>query len=163
MEQKILISKLLITFFLILYSSVSFAEKIIEGEAKIIDGDTIHIGKNKIRLHGIDAPEINQTCEKNNITWLCGENATNALVNIINSQKIICNIKDIDQYNRYIGVCFVNNLNMNKYMVINGWAIAYRYYSKDYIEVENIAKRKKVGIWQGYFQEPYLFRKKQKN
>ena len=44
-------------------------------------------------------------------------------------------------------------------MVINGWAIAYRYYSKDYIEVENIAKRKKVGIWQGSFQEPYLFRK----
>ena len=163
MEQKILIFKLLIIFYLILYSSVSFAEKIIEGKAKIIDGDTIHIGKNKIRLHGIDAPEINQTCEKNNITWLCGENATNALVNIINSQKIICSIKDIDQYNRYIGVCFVNNLNMNKYMVINGWAIAYRYYSKDYIEVENIAKRKKVGIWQGSFQEPYLFRKKQKN
>ena len=163
MEQKILIFKLLIIFYLILCSSVSFAEKIIEGKAKIIDGDTIHIGKNKIRLHGIDAPEINQTCEKNNITWLCGENATNALVNIINSQKIICNIKDIDQYNRYIGVCFVNNLNMNKYMVINGWAIAYRYYSKDYIEVENIAKRDKVGIWQGSFQEPYLFRKKQNN
>ena len=163
MEQKILIFKFLITFYLTLYSSASFSEKIIEGKAKIIDGDTIHIGKNKIRLHGIDAPEINQTCEKNNITWLCGENATNALVNIINSQKIICSIKDIDQYNRYIGVCFVNNLNMNKYMVINGWAIAYRYYSKDYIEVENIAKRKKVGIWQGSFQEPYLFRKKQKN
>ena len=39
-------------------------EKIINGKAKIIDGDTIHIGKNKIRLHAIDAPEINQTCSK---------------------------------------------------------------------------------------------------
>ena len=48
---------------------------------------------------------------------------------------------------------------MNEFMVENGWAIAYRYYSKDYIKFEDKAKRNKVGIWQGSFQEPYLFRK----
>ena len=69
MEQKILIFKFLITFFLFFYSSVCFSKKIIEGKVKIIDGDTIHIGNNKIRLHGIDAPEINQTCTINKINW----------------------------------------------------------------------------------------------
>ena len=47
-------------------------------------------------------------------------------------------------------------------MVRNGWAIAYRYYSDDYIVQEEEAKQKKLGIWQGKFEEPYLFRKKQK-
>ena len=48
-------------------------------------------------------------------------------------------------------------------MVQNGWAIAYRYYSLDFIDDEEIAKKNKIGIWKGKFQEPYLFRKQQKN
>ena len=47
-------------------------------------------------------------------------------------------------------------------MVLNGWAIAYRYYSLDYIDEEEVAKNKKIGIWSGNFEEPYLFRKKDK-
>ena len=73
MEQKILIFKLLITFSLIFFSCASFAEKTIEGKVKIIDGDTIHIGNNKIRLHGIDAPETNQKCTLDEETWNCEE------------------------------------------------------------------------------------------
>ena len=88
MEQKILIYKFLITFFLILYSSASFSEKIINGKAKIIDGDTIHIGKNKIRLHGIDAPETNQTCTINNEIWNCGIESTLALEKFVLEKKI---------------------------------------------------------------------------
>ncbi len=79
MEQKILIFKLIITFLLIFFSFASFAENIIEGKAKIIDGDTIHIGKYKIRLHGIDAPEIKQTCTINKIIWECGFESSQAL------------------------------------------------------------------------------------
>jgi len=133
--------------------------KTITGNAKVIDGDTIHIGSNKIRLHGIDAPETNQTCEKNNTTWPCGKESAKALINFINNQKVICDVKGTDQYKRYISVCFVNNWDINKFMVKNGWAIAYRYYSKDYTVSEDKAKKNKVGIWQGSFQEPYLFRK----
>ena len=53
-------------------------------------------------------------------------------------------------------------LDLNSTMVLNGWAIAYRYYSKDYVEEEEEAKRDKKGIWIGDFEEPYLFRKKNK-
>ena len=88
----------LIAFSIILYSSASFSEKIIEGKAKIIDGDTIHIGKNKIRLHGIDAPETNQTCTIKEKTWECGIESYLALKSIILNNKVQCEIIDVDQY-----------------------------------------------------------------
>jgi len=163
MEQKILIFKFLITFFLILFSSTSFAEKIIEGKAKIIDGDTIHINKNKIRLHGIDAPEIDQTCTIKNKMWHCGLESSAALKKLVLDNNISCVVSDIDKYKRYIAECFINNKNINKFMVRNGWAIAYRYYSLDFVEDENLAKKDKIGLWQGKFQEPYLYRKSKKN
>ena len=163
MEQRILIFKFLITLSLILYSSTSLSKKIIEGKAKIIDGDTIHLGKNKIRLHGIDAPEINQTCTIKEKVWECGIESFLALKNIILEDEVKCEITDIDQYKRFIARCFVNKININQYMVQNGWAIAYRYYSLDFIDDEEIAKKNKIGIWKGKFQEPYLFRKQRKN
>ena len=163
MEQKILIFKFLITFSLIFYSSVCFSKKIIDGKVKIIDGDTIHIGKNKIRLHGIDALEINQTCTIKEKTWECGIESYLALKSIILNNNVQCEIIDVDQYKRLIGKCFVNKIYINQYMVLNGWAIAYRYYSLDFIDDEEIAKKNKIGIWKGKFQEPYLFRKQRKN
>ena len=45
-------------------------------------------------------------------------------------------------------------------MVKEGWAIAYRYYSKDYVKDEETARNLKKGIWQGTFIEPYSWRKK---
>ena len=52
-------------------------------------------------------------------------------------------------YKRIVAVCYYNNQNLNKLMVRNGWAIAYRRYSKDYIDDENYAREKKLGIWEG--------------
>jgi endonuclease YncB( thermonuclease family) len=161
MAQKIWIFKLLI-FFTILYCPIAIAETI-KGKAIIIDGDTIHIGKNKIRLYGIDAPEIKQTCTINKIIWECGIDSSQALKNIISENEVQCEIMDIDRYRRFVAICFVKNINLSQYMVQNGWAIAYRYYTDDFINDEKIAKNNKVGIWQGKFQEPYLFRKHEKN
>ena len=163
MEQKILIFKLLFFFCLCLYSFNSFSKNIIEGKPKIIDGDTINIGKNKIRLHGIDAPETNQTCSIDNKIWNCGIESTIALKNFILEKEVYCKIIDIDKYKRFIGICFLDNQNINQYMVRNGWAIAYRYYSLDFVETEKLAKKDKIGLWKGKFQEPFLYRKSKKN
>ena len=159
MVVKILIFNLF--FILILLSTVS-SGKTIFGKAKVIDGDTIHNNKNKIRLHAIDAPETNQTCKKNSKDWNCGVESTNFLKELVDNNKIECITKGKDRYNRFIGVCYKDNLDLNSAMVLNGWAIAYRYYSTDYIEEEEEAKQKKRGIWIGDFEEPYLFRKKNK-
>ena len=159
MVVKILIFNL---FFILISLSTVSSGKTIFGKAKVIDGDTIHIKKNKIRLHAIDAPETNQTCKKNSKNWNCGKESTNFLKKLIDNNKIECITKGKDRYNRFIGICYKDNLDLNSAMVLNGWAIAYRYYSKDYIEEEEEAKREKKGIWIGDFEEPYLFRKKNK-
>ena len=85
MAQKIWIFELLI-FFAIFYCPITIAESI-KGKATIIDGDTIHIGNNKIRLHGIDSPEIKQTCMINDNFWNCGTESKKALKNIILQNK----------------------------------------------------------------------------
>ena len=159
MDAKYLIFSI---FFSLVFCFNQVYGEIIYGKAKVIDGDTIHIGNNKIRLHGIDAPEKEQKCIEDGRKWSCGMESTRFLKKLINNYKIQCDTKGQDKYNRYIGVCYKDNIDINSEMVINGWAIAYRYYSLDYIEEENLAKSKKVGIWNGEFEEPYLFRKKNK-
>ena len=130
---------------------------------KIIDGDTIHIGKLKYRLYGIDAPEVKQECKKNNKKYLCGVEAAKFLKSLIrDDENVSCVNKNIDRYNRIVAVCYHRNENLNRLMVRNGWAIAYKRYSKDYVEDEHYAKKNKLGIWEGQFIEPYKWRKKNK-
>ena len=154
----------ILIFYIILlsFSNFTFA-KTINGKPRIIDGDTIHIKSNKIRLHGIDAPETKQTCNIDNEEWYCGKQSTKELKKLINKQNVECVVNDIDVYNRYIAICYIDEININQWMVKNGWAIAYRYYSKDYINEEEYADDNKLGIWKSKFIEPYLYRKKNKN
>ena len=65
----------------------------------------------------------------------------------------------LDRYKRYIGVCFVEAINLNQWMVRNGYAVAYRRYSKDYIKDEDHAKKNKLGLWAGDFINPEKWRK----
>ena len=163
MEQKNLIFKLFFFFIILIFLFIIanyYEIKSIKGYAKIIDGDTIHIEENKIRLHGIDAPETNQKCIFNDKEWECGKFSTQYLKKITFKKFVECKIQGIDRYKRFIGTCFVNKKNLNQLMVKDGWAIAYRYYSKKYIDEEFIAKKNKKGIWRGDFEEPYLYRKK---
>ena len=132
----------------------------ISGVPSIIDGDTVKILNKRIRFHGIDTPEKKQTCIKNSKEYSCGEEATNALKRKIGGKSINCKVEDkLDRNKRYIGVCFLENVNLNKWMVRNGYAVAYRRYSKDYIEDENNAKKNKIGLWSSYFILPEKWRK----
>ena len=152
----------IICVILFLTSTNSFSKTII-GNARVIDGDTININNNKIRLHGIDAPETKQTCKLDSVDWFCGKQSTEELKKIINNQSVECKVNDIDIYNRYVAICLVNELNLNQWMVKKGWAIAYRYYSTDYIIEEKYARDNKLGIWKSEFLKPYQYRKNNKN
>ncbi len=149
---------------LILIILLNLNEKIIASEIYglpvITDGDTIKILNNKIRLHGIDAPEKDQKCYKNKKKYNCGTVATKALIKKINKDAVKClTQKNKDRYNRFIGVCFVGQENLNKWMVRNGYAVAYKRYSKDYILDEEFAKTNKLGLWSGTFLKPEKWRK----
>jgi endonuclease YncB( thermonuclease family) len=132
----------------------------IYGTPTITDGDTIKILNNKIRLHGIDAPEKKQKCYKNKKIYNCGIVATEALIKKINKNTVKClTQKNKDRYSRFIGVCFLGQIDLNKWMVRNGYAIAYKRYSKDYILDEEYAKTNKLGLWSGNFLNPEKWRK----
>ena len=149
----LVISICLIFFFLTYYDVKS-------DEIKIIDGDTIHLNNEKIRFTGIDTPELKQTCSKNNEIIYCGIQARQLLINKIGKNKVKCIREGKDQYKRTLAECFVNDLSLSKFLVREGYAFAYRKYSKKFIEDENFAKNNNMGIWSMKFEYPWDWRKK---
>jgi len=135
----------------------------LSGKARVTDGDTIRFGKTRVRLFGIDAPEIKQTCNFEDKTWNCGIEARIALVKMIGEQKVSCEKKDKDRYGRIVAVCMVGGVNLNALMVHEGWALAYRKYSRDYVDEELIAKDGKRGLWKGTFKRPWEWRRSKRN
>lgn len=131
----------------------------ITGQASVIDGDTIEIHGNRIRLHGIDAPEANQTCSADGQDYRCGQQSALFLDRLIDGAAIHCEVKDYDRYGRTVAECFARQVNVNAEMVRKGWAVAYHQYSDDYADLEKSAEENKIGIWAGDFQKPWDFRR----
>jgi len=141
---------------ILLFTSNTFSQE----KAYVVDGDTIHIGSNKYRFSGIDTPEMKQTCSKDNAIIMCGVLAKNALIHKINNHPVLCKQETIDRYKRIVAECFVNNESLSKYLVRNGYAFAYRKYSKKFIEDERYAKENKLGLWSMNFEYPWEYRRK---
>ena len=150
-----------IVIIFIYFMSFSLANcKSLDNSIRIIDGDTIILNSEKIRFYGIDTPEKKQKCkDKNGLSYPCGEFATNQLKKIISSGQLFCKKRATDRYGRSISICYVNGVDINSLMVKNGWALAYRKYSRDYIDEEKEAKDKKMGMWAGKFIAPWRWRK----
>ncbi len=77
-------------------------------------------------------------------------------------QIVSCNVRDKDQYGRNVATCRVGSEELNSWLVSNGFAVAYRQYSKDYIPLEERAKAEQRGVWEGPFTPPNEWRKQQK-
>jgi endonuclease YncB( thermonuclease family) len=130
----------------------------ISGPARVIDGDTLQIGQERIRLFGIDAPEQHQTCQRDSVQYTCGREAAEALRRIIGARPLTCAVKDIDRYHRAVAVCRAGGVDVNRSLVESGWAVAYRRYSTDYVAAEDAARVAKRGLWAGQFVPPWAYR-----
>ena len=150
MKKKIV---LIATFILLIGQNVS------SNTVHVIDGDTIKIGNKKIRFSGIDAPELNQYCFKKEKKILCGVLAKKALLKKIGNKIPKCVIEGKDIYKRILAECFVNEKSLSKFLVRNGYAFAYRKYSKKFIQDEEFARKNKLGLWSMKFYYPWEFRK----
>ena len=140
-------------------SSSAAAQDRIVGVASVIDGDTIEIHGQRIRLFGIDAPESSQLCERpTGARWRCGQQASFALADRIGRATVRCDPRDLDRYGRVVAVCFRGNEDLNRWMVANGWAVSVRRYSLDYVANEAAALRSGINIWSGDFDMPWDWR-----
>ena len=149
-----LVISICLIFFFLTYNDVK------SYEIKIIDGDTIHLNNEKIRFTGIDTPELKQTCKKNSEIIYCGIEARQLLIDKIGKDKVICVREGKDRYKRTLAECFVNDLSLSRFLVREGYAFAYRKYSKKFINDENFAKKNNIGMWSMKFEYPWDWRKK---
>ncbi|TCL09301.1 endonuclease YncB(thermonuclease family) [Shimia isoporae] len=142
------------------FPATALDRPVLKGTASVIDGDTIEIRGQRLRLHGIDAPESGQLChDANNDPWRCGKEAAFALSDKIGRRPVSCNLIDQDRYGRWIAICEQNGKTLNAWLVREGWAIAYTRFSDDYVREERAARRAKRGIWQGSFVAPEDWRR----
>ena len=162
-----LLTSIYLIFFFVTYLEVKSQEtQTIEGNAFVVDGDTIRIDDEKIRFSGIDAPESyykgkEQICFKEDERISCGKLSKDFLIKAINSQKVICEIEaKPDRYKRKLGECFINNKSLSRLLVKNGYAFDYpRYSKKKYAKDQEYARANKLGLWDMKFEFPWDFRK----
>lgn len=125
----------------------------------VVDGDTIKIDGVTYRLNGIDAPEHGQKCKKpSGKTWPCGKRATAALGDMVAGSDIRCEGSQADGYGRTIATCYKAGIDLNRQMVLEGWAWAFLKYSQVYAEEQKAAQSAGIGIWQAKTQTPWDYR-----
>jgi endonuclease YncB( thermonuclease family) len=129
------------------------------GVAQVLDGDTIQIGTQRIRLYGIDAFESEQLCKTSeDNTYGCGGRATRALEEKIAGSELTCVAKGQDAYGRQLAVCRVEATDLSSWLTRQGHAVAYIKYALDYVSDEQFAKATKAGAWGGTFELPWEYR-----
>jgi endonuclease YncB( thermonuclease family) len=111
---------------------------------RIHDGDTFYDASGKgWRLWGADALELRQWCNGR----ACGENARDALVELIGGREVTCERRG-KSYDRTVGQCFVDGMDLGREMVRAGWAFDEPDYSNGlYSYDETLARDRRRGMW----------------
>jgi len=125
----------------------------VTGTARVSDGDSLRIGAERIRLFGVDAPELDQVCGDGQ-GWPCGTWARGRLALLAEGRRVSCEVQDRDRYDRLVAICTVNGRDIGAAMVAQGAATAYRRYSTRYVAEEEAARQAGLGLWRGAFDRP---------
>jgi endonuclease YncB( thermonuclease family) len=128
------------------------------GGYRVVDGDSLALGKERLRLLGIDAPELSQTCMRAGVPWRCGEAARATLAALVDGRDIACTGSRKDKYQRQLVTCTDKGLNLNREMVVRGFAVAFG----DYDAEEQAAWAERAGFWAGDFIRPADWRRTHK-
>lgn len=152
---------LIIAFYMVALGVANAGEQII-GRASVVDGDTIEIHGQRIRINGIDAPESRQLCsDEAGKAYRCGQAAAFALDDFLKAARpTTCHELDRDRYGRMVARCTAGGKDVAEWMVRSGHAVDWPRYSKGaYGSAEEAARAARAGIWRGKFDRPWEWRK----
>ena len=130
----------------------------LDGAVRVADGDSFELGGTRVRLEGIDAPELHQSCGAPDATWPCGERARAAMQQAV-ADGVTCRPVDDDRYGRAVSICEAGGRDLGARMVGEGWAVATSF---AYRSEEAAARAAGRGIWSGPFEMPADFRARQR-
>ena len=141
----------------------------IAGPPIIIDGDTIVVRGAAVRLYGIDAPELGQTCRIGRHAYDCGKIARTALLDLTAGVPVTCKLVPSDPApgtirapdhgpEGRIGRCSADGYDLSEGMAYTGWALASRRVSSRYLGFEDQARTAGRGLWKGQFVTPWDWR-----
>jgi endonuclease YncB( thermonuclease family) len=157
-----MLKRLLLTLSILCLPAMAQAADV-TGVPKIRDGDQVAIGATRIRLAGIDAPSLDQLClNATGERWTCGVAAHDALAKHVGDKEWTCHVARTDRFGRSVAKCEVDGEDINKWMVANGWAMAFVQYSHDYEPDQKVARDAKIGLWEGAFIAPWDWRVRNK-
>ena len=135
---------------------------IVEGKARIVDGDTLEIGIHRVELNGIGAPEPEQRCGRASGSWPCGMEASYAMAALIETHWLTCHRRGSDTAGHMLADCRMGGpkgISINQEIVRRGWALAMRPSNENYVAAERVAEAAKVGLWSGTFVAPWEWRR----
>lgn len=127
----------------------------LDGPVRIVDGDSLEVGGERVRLEGIDAPELDQRCGLAAKDWACGTSARAALRKAVGRDAVTCRPVGTDRYGRSVSVCEAGGRDLGAAMVGEGLAVATGF---AYAREQEEARRAKRGLWSGPFEEPASWR-----
>jgi ATP-dependent hsl protease ATP-binding subunit hslU len=149
--------KLLITGLLLATSLFALEGRVV----KVYDGDTITLldkdmQQHRIRFYGIDAPEKSQSF---------GKRSQENLANMIAGKMVNVDVQAEDRYGRSVGIVYLDDVDINKRQVADGYAWAYMQYGGEIYKNDELrAREKKLGMWTDpNIEMPSEYRKRQKN
>jgi endonuclease YncB( thermonuclease family) len=146
-----------ITAALLLFAYPAAAQDI-SGPARAGDGDSLDFSGISVRLFGVDAPELAQSCERGGASWACGKQAASKLASLVANKSVVCEQKDIDDYGRIVAACRAGSIDLGGAMVDAGLAVALPHFSDRYVTAEARARVAGLGLWNGTFQMPADYR-----
>jgi endonuclease YncB( thermonuclease family) len=132
------------------------------GSVQVVDGDSLKAGDEQIRLLGIDAPELRQTCrDAQGRGWQCGRAARTRLAELVSKGDVVCAPHGKDRYGRTLAVCSAGNIpDVGEVLVREGYAVNFALSSSGYPAAERDAQSARRGLWQGEFERPQDWRRR---